>query len=116
MASKPSLPAIQRWMRTLADELDENGLRNKAKWLRRLTTLISRVKSIRRAPSRYPMPTPAKVVAVRRYMAANPDASYKFVSNKFGVGNDGRMSEIMRGKRGSQVYDALGRVIRRRWS
>lgn len=105
---KPSLPQIQRYMRHLADELVMAGFRGKAKRLRRWATQISRVKPLKVARTKHPMPTPAQVVAVRKFVTANPDITYREVANSFKVGNDGRVSEIMRGKRGRQVYDKRG--------
>lgn len=111
---KPSIPKIQMWGRAMADELFAQGFRNKAKKLRRWMTLLSRVKSVRKAPASMPMPTPAKVLAVRAYRVRQPNASYRWLANRFKVGNDGRVSEIIRGKRGRPVYDKRGYRIKYR--
>lgn len=112
---KRSIPQIQKSNRFLAECIAWSAkthpglpLKRWAAWLRRNTTELYRVKSIRRAPNRAPMPTPAQVRAVRIYCNNNPDVSYRIIANKFGVGNDGRVSEIMRGKRGRHIYNRRG--------
>lgn len=79
-----------------------------AKQLRRWVTLIYRIKAKRKGRKTYPMPTPAQVLWARR-LVKTTSKTYKEISQITGVGNDGRMSEIIRGKRGKQVYDRKGR-------
>lgn len=105
---KPSIPQLQTRYRTLADRVQMCGLYGVAVLIRRYTTQLSRVPSVRHAPAVHPMPTPKQVLAVRAYRAANPDVSYRVIANKFKVGNDGRVSEIIRGKRGKPVYNRKG--------
>lgn len=105
---KPSIPQLQGYLYGMADELVASGQRGKAKRLRRYTTQLSRVPSVRHAPAAHPMPTPKQVLAVRLYRSRFPDVSYRVIANKFRVGNDGRVSEIIRGKRGKPVYNRKG--------
>lgn len=114
---KRSIPKVQGSLQTLADDLQENGLRGYAKRLRRYSTEISRLKPApKRTRNNWPRPTPKQVLQIRTYWAANTQNPSRLSQHelgvKYGVHNDGRVSEILRGdEKGRPMYSISGYYI-----
>lgn len=81
------IPAIRDRIREIADETDNDELRE-------LADQMYRKPPKKRAPVRSPKLTPETAQQIRDYAAANPDAHQQDIAEKFGV-NHGRVSEAL---------------------
>ena len=69
------------------------------RYVRAALPLMKRAKAVRRARSKHQKITAAQILETNRLAAAEPHTSLHVITNRVGLPNAGRASEIVTGKR-----------------